>query len=517
MKNINYPLISCCSVVLSGKELEGKSISSFNSQSYPNRELIIIYVCDDELTEEITGLIQEPNISLFRLDKQKTDTLFFLRDFVLKRANGNYICLWEGCSWHHSARLEYQFQAIYTKGFQACILSQYLILNKNRNKVYVTNYELLEESLFFLKSIIDEIEFVVEDDNLSLFIEFLKKVNKIYLLNDVPNLCMLLNNLGTREADSNWQEVLWHSYELDAYDSAKIINVMENNLEAKNASIEIDRILENRLLEEEDHVNITKVIPKYIHLICKDKNLSENYKSFYERISTLHPDWRITIYDDSDSLKIVEEHFPELLEMYLAYPCNIQRVDIFRILIVYLKGGFYLDMDVYCLKKLDGLGHLNLVLGEERTYTREECRKYKLNSNNRQIANYMFGSIPKHPFWLEVLLEGIKRSSNVIKDENDVLATTGPWLLSDMYYKLKEQYNDIVLIRNKFRLCVKHCRSISCRFGDYAVHFHLGSWRWQSEKHYEYTPEKKGFKWDVDYLNVAHNKMLQRLKESRTK
>lgn len=128
----------------------------------------------------------------------------------------------------------------------------------------------------------------------------------------------------------------------------------------------------------------------------------------------------------------------------------------------------------------------------------------------------MFGSIPKHPFWVEVLLEGIKRSSNLIKDENDVLATTGPWLLSDIYYKLKDQYNDVVLIRNKFRLCVKRCRSISCRFGDYAVHFHLGSWRWQSEKRYECTPEK-GFKRDVDYLNVAHNKMLQRLKESRTK
>ena len=49
----------------------------------------------------------------------------------------------------------------------------------------------------------------------------------------------------------------------------------------------------------------------------------------------------------------------------------MQKADIIRLILVYLYGGFYMDMDMYCLKKLDGLLEFKLVLGEERTITKK--------------------------------------------------------------------------------------------------------------------------------------------------
>tara|TARA_R110000744_G_scaffold292190_2_gene402764 strand:+ start:1296 stop:1463 length:168 start_codon:yes stop_codon:yes gene_type:complete len=55
-------------------------------------------------------------------------------------------------------------------------------------------------------------------------------------------------------------------------------------------------------------------------------------------------------------------------------------------------------MDMYCVKSLDDLCHFSLVLGEERTYNEEEIKFYNINHFIMQLANYMFGSIPAHPF-----------------------------------------------------------------------------------------------------------------------
>ncbi|MNY49989.1 hypothetical protein D3C86_1854610 [compost metagenome] len=92
----------------------------------------------------------------------------------------------------------------------------------------------------------------------------------------------------------------------------------------------------------------------------------------------------------------------------------------------------------------------------------------------------MFGSIPRHAFWLE-LIHGIREYSKTeIRNEDDVLNSTGPGLLTNVYHDRKEAYHDITLIPNHHKLCMRSCSANSCHFGDYAAHFHLGKWRWES-------------------------------------
>jgi len=220
-------------------------------------------------------------------------------------------------------------------------------------------------------------------------------------------------------------------------------------------------------------------IPKLIHLIGAEMTPPPKYILFVDTIRSLHPGWEIKIWDDAHALLVVQEHFPKLLDMYVSYPFTVQRTDIFRIMITFLNGGFYMDMDMFCFKSLNELCKYDLVLGVEKTLAQNECagldHKYGL-----RIANYMFGSTPGHGFWLDVLDEAGRRRDRTICVESDILETTGPGLLTDVFHSERDRYADIRLLQNNERPCPKSCGPASCHFGDFAVHMHFGSWRWQN-------------------------------------
>ncbi|HEY9262706.1 glycosyltransferase, partial [Chitinophaga sp.] len=164
---------------------------------------------------------------------------------------------------------------------------------------------------------------------------------------------------------------------------------------------------------------------------------------------------------------------------YLAFPYPVQRADIFRVMIVYLLGGFYLDLDMLCLKELDDLRDGELVLGIEKVLSEEEADHLGHRYRTR-IANYMFGARAGHAFLHDFLEAASVKSTGTIAHEQDILEMTGPGLLTKVYHRMKHRYNDIVLLENSSRPCPKSCGPASCHFGDYAVHYHVGSWRWES-------------------------------------
>ncbi len=219
-------------------------------------------------------------------------------------------------------------------------------------------------------------------------------------------------------------------------------------------------------------------IPKIIHQSAKSRNLDASENTLRSLLRGMHPAWDYRFYDDAGCIKQVEKHFPQLLPIYANYPTSIQKIDLFRVLIVYAVGGFYIDLDVECLKPLDSLCRYSCVLGEERLLS--DLERGQLGHRNAlRVANYMFACEPKHPFLWYLLRNMLDRSQMKIKTENDILASTGPGLISTIYAQCKHQYRDIVLLRNKDRICANRvCRRTSCHFGNFARHYHKGSWRW---------------------------------------
>jgi len=194
-------------------------------------------------------------------------------------------------------------------------------------------------------------------------------------------------------------------------------------------------------------------------------------------MQALNPAWTHRYYDDAACRELVRNQMPSLLPIYEGYPMNIQRVDLFRVVVVYSLGGFYLDLDVACHTPLDALCESSCVLGIERRLSPAEALAHG-NRDAVRIANYMFGSRPGHPFWLDVIAELRRRARRPIRTEDDVLESKGPGLLTSIYHRVARQYPDLELVCNEAKVCPR-CELASCQFGDFASHLHWGSWRWQ--------------------------------------
>jgi len=221
------------------------------------------------------------------------------------------------------------------------------------------------------------------------------------------------------------------------------------------------------------------MIPNNILLIFlqEDEPFPELFSNCLQRIIDMHSSWNIHQYNERDAQEILKKHLPEYICAYNSFKYNVQKADFLRIAMVYLFGGFYLDLDMYMYRPLDALRNHQVVLGEEKNISGAEQQALRLK-NRLRVANYMFGGISRHSFWLLLLDHMALLSDRTIKTQQEILDVTGPGLITDLYHDYIDSYPDITLLRNTTRECLQHGHhEISCHFGDYAAHLHAGTWR----------------------------------------
>ena len=474
MEIVNNSLVSCICISVGEAAILETSISRFLAQTYQNKELVVVYNNQIKDKRKIIEFFKNSGVFGYELDGSM-DQMF---EYAIKRTNGNFICIWKATDWHHIARIEYQYQALFIKKTSCCLINYVVLFDTNENKSYISEKKLWLETLFCTKALLKEEKY--SDIHIVFNAEF-DKSKKIYLINDVPNLYIhcILNTIPKKERS----EIKRHSYELNAVDSKVISTLLESPVSKDVHSLQLDELLGNPLFDQRiqnNNNNNKNKIPKIIHVTYKNKIIPKKYFKTFESIKKFHPDWKIIVYDDREAKSLIKQNFPELLDVYMAYPLNIQRVDLFRVLVVYLRGGFYLDLDMHCFKSLNELRYLNLVLAEEIIYNNDKNKNINF-SGDRQIGNYIFGSMPKHPFWIELIKEMVDRCDTNIKNESDVLESTGPGVLSDVFFRKGNKYDNIKVIKNKFKRCHSGCPAVCCHFGDFAAHLHFNSWTWNNK------------------------------------
>ena len=150
------------------------------------------------------------------------------------------------------------------------------------------------------------------------------------------------------------------------------------------------------------------MIPRIIHQTYSTDNVPFLCQGYVKKLKAFHPKWEYYFYDDKACQEIIKKEIPGLLSLYKQLSLPVQRSDLFRLIIVYLKGGFYLDIDIDICKPLDDLLKFQAVFSIERILRTEEfcLLDHKDNeiTSRYQIANYQFAASPYHPF-LKFLLK----------------------------------------------------------------------------------------------------------------
>lgn len=99
-------------------------------------------------------------------------------------------------------------------------------------------------------------------------------------------------------------------------------------------------------------------IPKVIYQTYKNKSLVP--QKIYDNIKKYAPEYKHIIYDDNECLNFIKKNFGnELVDIFNKMPEGRYKADLFRYLILYKKGGIYLDIKTELIKPLSGIFNRN--------------------------------------------------------------------------------------------------------------------------------------------------------------
>ncbi len=153
---MELPLISCLCITRNSIKLLRRAINCFKAQTYPVKEMVIVYESDDVHIKNYLQTVSDDNIFYYEVPSDPKLPLGELRNISVEKCSGEYFCQWDDDDWYSSNRLEVQYEAIVKNCKGASMLSYWLMFDSKTNTAYLSSFRLWEGSILCRKSIIKE-------------------------------------------------------------------------------------------------------------------------------------------------------------------------------------------------------------------------------------------------------------------------------------------------------------------------------------------------------------------------
>jgi glycosyltransferase involved in cell wall biosynthesis len=156
MNQSTYPSITCLCLTRNRPHFLKRSIDCFLSQTYPNKELLILVRDDDQASMEVVKSFDQKNISCLLVDTKGEKSLGELRNFAIENCPGEYFCQWDDDDWYHNSRLQLQIEALLQHGKTAGALVKMIMFNVINEQAYISSIGPWASSIICKKSLITE-------------------------------------------------------------------------------------------------------------------------------------------------------------------------------------------------------------------------------------------------------------------------------------------------------------------------------------------------------------------------
>ena len=245
MRISDTPLISCLCVTRHKVPLLRRAIRCFQDQTYPNKELVIVYEDDDLPTAEFLGHIDDSKIVQIEVPGSPKRPLGELRNLSVEKCNGEYFCQWDDDDWSHNSRLEFQMSVIGKSRMPACALIHWLVFDATENQAYLSHRRPWEGSLLCKKSLLGkDIQYKVcakgEDTSV------IQELFSMHLIFPVimPKLYIYVYHGQNTWGYEHWRPILEAGRRLSAASSRLIGEILSGRYSGKKASELLDQISE---------------------------------------------------------------------------------------------------------------------------------------------------------------------------------------------------------------------------------------------------------------------------------
>tara|TARA_B110000858_G_scaffold14024_1_gene14167 strand:+ start:2873 stop:3661 length:789 start_codon:yes stop_codon:yes gene_type:complete len=217
---------------------------------------------------------------------------------------------------------------------------------------------------------------------------------------------------------------------------------------------------------------VENLIPKIIHQTYPTKNINKDIQNNINKLKKLNPGYEYHLYDDNDIINFIKENYDNhILNTYNSInpEYGACRADYFRYLLMYKRGGIYLDIKSSCEKSFDSIikpkdeyilthwGNYGSNFNHRISYWNEE-----LNNEYGEYCNWNIIIKKEHPLMKEII-DNVTYNINNYSIEKygigkkGVLFLTGPVAYSKIIlnnnYKLNiyNNYYDIGLVYNTIK------------------------------------------------------------------
>jgi mannosyltransferase OCH1-like enzyme len=186
---------------------------------------------------------------------------------------------------------------------------------------------------------------------------------------------------------------------------------------------------------------------RFHHILLGPLSLSppQSWVSARNSCIELHSQFEKHYYwTDKNGAEFLENNYPWFVKTWNSYPTNIQKADALRYFVLHHYGGIFLDMDLYCLQRLDGLfnyldnrvpanGHMFLAV-----------KAFPVG-----ISNGFLITTRNHPL-LQRVIENLELyNRNFILPHATIVISTGPMCISIQIQLNRSLWSSILVLDGK--------------------------------------------------------------------
>ena len=92
------------------------------------------------------------------------------------------------------------------------------------------------------------------------------------------------------------------------------------------------------------------IIPLNIYQTCATKDLTQKMRERLELLKHQNPRFNHHLFDDNDCREFIKTHFkPDVLYAYDMLIPGAYKADLWRLCILFIKGGIYMDIKLCCI------------------------------------------------------------------------------------------------------------------------------------------------------------------------
>jgi len=197
--------------------------------------------------------------------------------------------------------------------------------------------------------------------------------------------------------------------------------------------------------------NYNSVIPLNLFLTWSLKELPTKMQEHIDKLKSLNSEFNIQIFDCEERREFIQKHFSEdILKAYDTLVPGAYKADLWRLCILYILGGIYVDIKYKCLN------NFKFIALTEKEHFCLDRDGFFVNGQpfwkegQMGLYNAIIVSKPGN----QILLNSINKISENVKNRDysfNNLYPTGPGLLGDEYIKYTKGEE-----LNNLELCMKN-------------------------------------------------------------